>query len=170
MIRDSFHMSVVNCTGKATPLLGRCMPLWMSKYHPHPSLGSGTMTQLIVLQFCVVTSHGVAVLLRWSQGSCADPIGLPLLSKAIVFQQSEDLTELNLTKSCSSSPQLWDGWASGVGLRHGCKRFAQLQLQCYKYCWPTHVCHWASSVCSSVSAVQSRDEAQAKSLEVPSLD
>lgn len=67
------------------------------------------MTQLIVLQFCVVTSPGIAVLLRGSQGSCADPIRIPLLSKEMFFQQPEDLTELNLTKPSSSSSQLWDG-------------------------------------------------------------
>lgn len=106
----------------------------MNQY-PHPRLGSWTVTQLIVLQFCVVTSHGVAVLLKGSQ----DAIRIPLLSKGMLFQQSEDLTELNLTKFSSSSSQLW------VDLR--CRVLTWLQTFCttpaaeLQVLLVTHVCH-----------------------------
>lgn len=107
MIRDSFHMSVVNCTGTGNSTPGNALVNQQIPSTPKSGVLDNDTTNCPTV--CVVTSHGVAVLLRWSQGSCADPIGLPLLSKGIFFQQSEDLTELNLTKSSSSSPQLWDG-------------------------------------------------------------
>lgn len=133
----------------------------MNQY-PHPRLGSWTMTQLIVIQFCVVTSHGVAVLLKGSQGSCADAIRIPLLFKGMLFQQSEDLTELNLTKSSSSSSQLWGGpQVQGSDLAPDVLHNSSCRVT--SAVGDTRL-SLSSGVCSSVSAVQSRDEAQAKSL------
>lgn len=46
---------------------------------------------------------------RGHKSNCANPTRLPLLSKWRSFQQSEDVTELNLTKLSSGSSRLWGG-------------------------------------------------------------